>query len=84
MDALDETGFIVLDETRWFSEAREHIDALEMLIKRDRNRPSVFFWSLANEEPILAKPSGRAIFKNLKAIVQKLDGTRPITAAPRT
>lgn len=81
MDALDETGFIVLDETRWFSEAREHIDALEMLIKRDRNRPSVFFWSLANEEPILAKPSGRAIFKNLKAIVQKLDGTRPLTAA---
>lgn len=78
MDALDELGFIVLAETRWFAEARENIDALEMLIKRDRNRPSVFFWSLANEEPILATESGRAIFKSLKAIVQKLDGTRPV------
>ena len=43
MDALDETGFIVFDETRWFSSDEESMAALRMLIKRDRNRPSVFF-----------------------------------------
>ena len=81
MDALDELGFIVLAETRWFSTAEENLEQLEMLIKRDRNRPSIFFWSLANEEPILKTESGRRTFKNLKAFVQKLDDTRYITTA---
>lgn len=39
MEALDENGFIVLDETRRFESAEESKKQLETLIKRDRNSP---------------------------------------------
>jgi beta-galactosidase len=50
MDALDENGFIVMAETRWFDSSDEGKAQLEMLMKRDRNHPSVIIWSLGNEE----------------------------------
>lgn len=81
MDALDDLGFIVMDETRWFSSSDEAKEQLEILVKRDRNRPSVFFWTLGNEEPHHTTAEGRKICKALKAVVEKLDDTRIITAA---
>lgn len=81
MDALDEAGFIVMDETRWFDSTPEGKHALEMLMKRDRNRPSVFMWSLGNEEPLHITDEGRRINKTLYAFAEKLDKYRPITAA---
>lgn len=85
MDALDENGFIVMAETRWFDSSDEGKSQLEMLMKRDRNRPSVFFWSLGNEEFHHATETGRRIVKNLLAFAKKLDNTRIImTAVDRT
>ncbi len=81
MDAFDEAGFIVLDETRWFSSTPEGVAQLEMLIKRDRNRPSVFFWCVGNEEPLFAEERGHRIVDSLLSVVRKLDPTRPVTAA---
>ncbi len=81
MDALDELGFIVLNETRWFESSDEGKEQLEMLVKRDRNRPSVFFWSVGNEEYHHRTEVGRRIYKNLAAFVKKLDDTRPVTTA---
>lgn len=81
MDALDELGFIVLDETRWYESSDEGKEQLEMLIKRDRNRPSVFFWSVGNEEYHHRTEVGRRIYKNLAAFVKKLDDTRHVTTA---
>ena len=81
MDALDELGFIVLDETRWYESSDEGKEQLEMLVKRDRNRPSVFFWSVGNEEYHHRTEVGRRIYKNLAAFVKKLDDTRPVTTA---
>ncbi len=81
MDALDENGFIVMDETRRFESTEEGKAQLETLIKRDRNRPGVFFWSIGNEEPYFADDAGRRIFESLKAFVRTLDPTRPVTAA---
>lgn len=81
MDALDEAGFIVLDETRWFTSTPEGISQLEMLVKRDRNRPSVFFWCVGNEEPLFAEERGHRIVDSLLQIVRNLDPTRPVTAA---
>ena len=81
MDALDELGFIVMAETRWFESTDEGKQQLEMLIKRDRNRPSVLFWSVGNEEPHHLTEEGRRICKNLKAYIQKLDNTRCIMSA---
>lgn len=81
MDALDENGFIVLDETRWFESSDEGKEQLRTLIKRDRNRPSVFFWSIGNEETYFTYEQGNRIFRSLKAEIEKLDGTRPVTVA---
>lgn len=81
MDALDENGFIVMDETRWFSSDEESVRQLEMLVKRDRNRPSVFFWSVGNEEPHHITEEGRRICKKLYDRIRRLDSTRLITTA---
>lgn len=81
LEALDDMGFLVMDETRWFESTEESQKQLEMLIKRDRNRPCVIFWSIANEEPISKIEQGVRITKANKAFVQKLDSTRPVMAA---
>ena len=80
MDALDENGFIVMDETRWFESTEESLAQLEAVIKRDRNRPSVFFWSLGNEEPHHLTEQGRRIFKAMKAHARRFDDRPMITA----
>lgn len=81
MDAFDELGFLVMDESRWFEATDEAIEQLETLIKRDRNRPSVIFWSTSNEEPLHMQENGRLIHMALAARIRKLDNTRFITAA---
>ncbi|MCQ2428450.1 MAG: hypothetical protein MJ137_08665, partial [Clostridia bacterium] len=81
MDALDENGFIVMDETRWFDTSEEAVKQLKTLVKRDRNRPGVFFWSVGNEEPFQSEDRGRRIFRRLYEEVRKLDATRPILSA---
>ena len=50
MDCLDEMGMLVFDETRWFESTEESLEQLRVLVMRDRNRPSVVFWSTGNEE----------------------------------
>lgn len=81
MDALDEMGFLVMSETRWFEATDEALEQLETLVKRDRNRPSVIFWSTGNEEPMQKTENGRLIHKAMAAKIRKLDNTRMITAA---
>lgn len=81
MDALDELGFLVMDETRWFSSARESLEQLEMLVRRDRNRPSVVFWSVGNEEPSHLTETGRRVCKAMAALVRRLDPLRFVTTA---
>lgn len=81
MDALDKNGLIVLDEVRWFDSSSEGLLQLETLIKRDRNHPSVFMWSIGNEEPLHATNVGVNIYKTMTALTKKLDPTRPITTA---
>ena len=81
MDALDEAGMIVLDEVRWFTSSKEGLEQLDMLVKRDRNRPSVFFWSIGNEEPLFSDERGQRIAQSLIRRVRQLDPLRPVTAA---
>lgn len=81
MDALDEMGFVVMAETRWFESTTEGIEQLEMLIKRDRNRPSILFWSVGNEEPKHKTEAGLRICRNMMNVVRKLDDTRLVMAA---
>ena len=81
MDALDENGFIVMNEARWFESTEESKKQLETLVKRDRNRPSVVFWSIGNEEPFHVTEKGRRIAESLYSLIKKLDSTRYIMTA---
>ena len=82
LDACDELGMLVLDETRMMSSNPEAISQFEDLIRRDRNHPSVFLWSMANEERESATEIGLHILTALKRIATKHDGSRLVTAAP--
>ena len=81
MDYLDELGFLVMDETRWFESTPDGMAQLEMLIKRDRNHPSVILWSVGNEEPTHMTSVGFRIARTMMAAARKLDATRPVTTA---
>ncbi len=81
MDAFDEMGMLVMDETRWFESTDEGLEQLTMVMKRDRNRPSVIFWSIGNEEPLFVTEQGRRIGRRMAAHAHKLDNTRFILMA---
>ena len=92
LDAADRLGMLVLDEAfdewrttkvqnghgKYFDEwgARDLTD----MIRRDRNHPSVFMWSIGNEIPDQGKPEGRTIARQLTEICHREDPTRPVTA----
>ncbi len=81
LDACDELGLLVMDEARWFESTPEGLAQLESLLKRDRNRPSVIFWSTSNEEPSHVTDIGKRLHKAIAAHIRKFDTQRPITAA---
>jgi len=81
LDACDEQGMLVLDETRNFSSSPDGLEELERMVKRDRNHPSVMMWSIANEEPQQGTEQGARIGRTMRRLVKSLDPTRPITAA---
>lgn len=82
MDALDKYGFLVLDEIRHFDSNEESMKQIEMTVKRDRNHPSVIFWSTGNEELRYHNlEQGISIQRAMSAQVKKFDPFRPITSA---
>src|SRR3954453_20429741 len=99
LDIADRLGFIVMDEAfdMWKIEKTKydyHLDwdewhkrDLEDQLLRDRNHPSVFFWSVGNEIPeqwtneAKGDSSGRNIAKELVSIVHLLDTSRPVVTA---
>ncbi|NLG12653.1 MAG: glycoside hydrolase family 2 protein [Lentisphaerae bacterium] len=81
MDACDEMGIMVMDETRRFESNEEGLSQMEMLVKRDRNRPSVILWSTGNEEQYHQLEQGKRIHKKLENVALRLDPTRLVTSA---
>ncbi|HEX9109122.1 MAG TPA: beta-galactosidase GalA [Longimicrobiales bacterium] len=82
LDACDRLGMLVLDETRMFGSAPDALSEIERLIRRDRNHPSIFAWSMANEEfSVQGTARGTRAARTVKRVVQRLDPTRPVTAA---
>ncbi|QEC45585.1 sugar-binding domain-containing protein [Pseudobacter ginsenosidimutans] len=93
LDLCDKMGFIVVDETfdMWRKSKTtydysiywddEHQRDLRDHILRDRNHPSVFFWSIGNE--IIEQwgdSTGMAMALELSSIVRALDSTRIVIA----
>ena len=63
----------------------EPLGELSRQIRRDRNHPSVFMWSLANEEfGLQGTDVGAAIMTVMQNLVHSLDSTRLCTAALNT
>ena len=82
LDACDSLGMLVLDENRLLNSSPEYINQLERLILRDRNHPSVFLWSIGNEEGgIQTQTNGKRIAQTLIAKQKELDPTRTCTYA---
>ncbi len=81
LDACDRYGLIVMDENRRFEASPEALGHLANMVTRDRNHPSVIFYSLFNEEPLQNNEEGAAIFRRQRALVEKLDATRLIMGA---
>ena len=81
LDACDELGLLVMNEARWFESTPEGLNQLEALLLRDRNRPSVIFWSTSNEEPSHTTDIGKRLQKAIVAHISKFDRQRIITAA---
>jgi beta-galactosidase len=81
LDACDRLGMLVLDEARTMSATPEALSELERLVRRDRNHPSVIWWSIGNEEPEQGTARGARIAATMKRLVRRLDPTRPVTEA---
>jgi len=96
LDLCDRMGFLVMDEAFdiWKREKTKfdyhldwdqwHVRDLEDHIKRDRNHPSVFVWSIGNEiseQWDRTDSAGSFIARELVGIVKRNDDTRPVTAA---
>ena len=82
LDACDELGMLVLDETRMMSSNPEGLAQFENLVRRDRNHPSVFMWSMGNEEGESITERGLRLLTAMKRVASKQDGSRPVTVAP--
>ena len=82
LDACDELGMLVFDETRMMSSNPEGLSQFENLVRRDRNHPSVFMWSMGNEEGQANAEKGVADSDRDERSRHPLDGSRPVSIAP--
>jgi beta-galactosidase len=93
LDACDRLGVLVIDEAfdQWSVQKNPqdyHLyfkdwwqRDIDSMVLRDRNHPSIIFWSIGNEIPERAKPAGVAEAQQIVDEIKRLDNTRLITAA---
>jgi beta-galactosidase len=82
LDACDRLGILVMDENRETGINPQQLDGLRHLIIRDRNHPSVFMWSIGNEEwSIEGNDRGARITATMQAVAKATDPTRECTVA---
>uniref|UniRef100_A0A6I8QND4 Glucuronidase beta n=1 Tax=Xenopus tropicalis TaxID=8364 RepID=A0A6I8QND4_XENTR len=88
MDLCDKYGIVVIDECPGVGikypesfgnqSLNHHLIVMEELVRRDKNRPSVVMWSVANE-PASQLPVAGYYFKTVIGYTKQLDPTRPVT-----
>ncbi len=93
LDACDRNGILVIDEAFDMWEKPKNPQDyhlyfkdwwqkdIESMVFRDRNHPSVIFWSIGNEINERADSVGYIITKRLADEIRRLDPTRPVTEA---
>ncbi|KAG8451786.1 hypothetical protein GDO86_003832 [Hymenochirus boettgeri] len=88
MELCDKYGIVVINECPGVgikksesfgnSSLAHHLAVMEELVRRDKNRPSVVMWSVANE-PASQLPEAGYYFKTVIEYTKHLDATRPVT-----
>ncbi len=82
LDACDSLGMLVMDEQRLLNSGPEYMNQFERLVKRDRNHPSIFMWSIGNEEGLIhTKSNGKRIAQTFIQKLHQMDSTRTCTYA---
>ncbi len=93
LDACDRRGMMVIDEAFDCWNLGKNVDDyhvyfkdwwerdLKTMLMRDRNHPSIIFWSIGNEIDGRRDPAGVAIAKQLRDEVKSIDTSRPVTMA---
>lgn len=93
LDACDQLGIVVIDEAfdQWSVQKNPqdyHLyfkdwwqRDIDSMVLRDRNHPSIIFWSIGNEIPERGEPLGVAEAREIVDEIKRLDDTRLITAA---
>ena len=76
LDACDELGMLVLSETRMLSSNEQGLAQFERMIRCHRNHPSVFIWSMGNEEMVSGTETGRRILTTMKQVAREHDDSR--------
>ena len=94
LNACDSLGLLVIDEVfdQWeeskrandYSQyfTRDHNKDMALMVRRDRNHPSIIMWSIGNEIAQRSDlPRGKEIALELNLMANQNDGTRPTTMA---
>ena len=81
LDMCDSMGMLVLDENRHLSISEENLKDWETILDRDRNHPSIFMWSMENEEAIQGTVMGARILETMVETTHRIDPSRKVTAA---
>ena len=91
LEACDELGMYVLDEAfdGWYIPKDyhdfsrdfydEYQEVLREMAERDYNHPSVIMYSVGNEVTESVQEKGIALCAEMRDILHRLDGTRPVT-----
>jgi len=89
VDLCDKMGFLIqveFSDTWRIGKKRDdynilfnawHVEDMKAMVRRDRNHPSVFMWSIGNEVP---DQRNFYLATELNAIVKSEDNTRPVTS----
>ena len=82
LEVCDELGMLVMAENRHYRSSEEVMKQLDELTLLSRNHPSVFLYSLFNEEmPWQSEARGKKVAARMLRRVRMNDDTRPVTAA---
>jgi beta-galactosidase len=84
LEACDRLGLLVMDENRLLGSDAANLAYLDSQVRRDRNHPSVFVWSLFNEEDQQGTQTAARCAESMQRLVHLLDPSRLCTAAENT
>jgi len=81
LSICDELGILVMNENRSYNSNEETLNEIRYMVKNSRNHPSVFLYSLFNEEPLQKELRGKRMASKLKNAILELDTERAVTGA---